>query len=271
MMTLIAWLVAAPAAAQDLELPAASPRATVSQHVGVVEIEVDYSSPGKKDRTVWGELVPYGTMWRTGANAATTLETDGAIKVGGVDVPAGKYSVFTIPGETEWTVILNKNPAASTGSYDQAQDAARVTVKPTAGGERERLTFLFADTDDDSTQLDLEWAGVRVGVPIEVATGALVEANIASYTKSASRGLVSAARYELDHGNLDEALKLVDASLAIDKTWLNTFVKADALHQKGENKAAYKLAQEALALGTGQEGFFWKDRVEKAVAEWPKK
>lgn len=261
------------ASAQELELPVLSPRAEVMQQVGLVEVTVNYSSPGKRDRTVWGELVPYGELWRTGANTATTLETTGELKVGGQTVPAGKYAVFSIPGDKEWTLILNKNPdQGGTGSYDEALDQVRVKVVPDKGAARERLTFLFSDTDEDSTVLELVWDGVRVGLPIEVDTAAAVSTGIEAYVSSASGGLARAARYRIDHGDLDGAMPLLDASIAVEETWFNTWLKADLLHQKQENKAAYKLAVRAKELGDAAgEEFFWKDRVEKALAEWKKK
>lgn len=271
-VSMAALLVSTPAFAQELALPALSPSAEVSQQVGVVDLTVSYSSPGKRGRTVWGELVPYGEMWRTGANMATTLEVTGDVKVGGKDVPAGKYAVFTIPGENEWTVVLNKNPnQGGTGKYDEALDLVRVKVKPEAGADRERLTFLFSDTDADSTRLDLEWAGVRVGVPVEVDTAGMVNANIERYTGSVGDGLADAARYRAEHGDLAAALTLIDASMALEQTWYNTWLKADFLHQQGEAKSAYKYALTAKELGDASESFFWKARVEKALAEWKKK
>lgn len=262
-----------PASAQELELPALSPRAEVKQQVGIVEVTVNYASPGKRDRNVWGELVPYDQLWRTGANAATTLETTGPLKVGGAEVPPGKYAVFSIPGKDEWTLILNKNPnQGGTGAYDQALDVVRVKVKPAEAPQRERMTFLFSDTTDQGTRLDLEWAGLRVGLPIEVDTASMVTKGIDSYVSGASGSLASAARYRAEHGDLPGALKLIDASLAIEESWYNTWLKADLLHQKAEHKTAYKLAQRAQELGLAAgEGFFWKDRVEKALAEWKKK
>ncbi len=266
-------LALGPANAQELALPAASPRATVSQQVGVVELTVDYASPGKKDRTIWGELVPYDELWRTGANAATTLETTGDLVVGGTPVPAGKYAIFSIPGKDEWTLILNKNPnQGGTADYDQALDLVRVKAKPEEAPARERLTFLFSDTTDDATRLDLEWAGLRVSLPVTVDTAGQVAKSIDAYVEGASGTLASAARYKAEHADLPGALELVDASLALEETWYNTWIKADILHQQGQHKAAYALAQKAMELGNAAgDGFFWKARVEKALAEWKKK
>lgn len=266
-------LLSSIALAQSLPLPAASPHAAVSQQIGVVDVTVDWSSPAAKGRNIWGELVPYDKLWRTGANGATTLATTGDITIGGTAVPAGTYAVFTIPGKDEWTLILNKNATQSgTSQYDQALDAVRVQVKPVDAPARERLTFLFSDTTEKGATLDLEWAGVRVGLPISVDTAGMVAKRIERYTVDSADGLADAARYKADNGDLAGARELIDASVAIDAAWYNIWLKADILHQQGEHKAAYALAQQAMELGTAAgDGFFWKSRVEKALAEWKKK
>jgi hypothetical protein len=262
-----------PASAQELELPPLSPRAEVMQQVGIVNITVNYSSPGKRERTVWGELVPYDKLWRTGANSATTFETTGPLVLGSTEVPAGKYSLFSIPGKDEWTIILNKNfEQGGTDDYDQALDVVRLKLKSEQGPARERLTFLFSDTTEQGTRLDLEWDGVHVGIPLIVDTAGMVKKGIDAYVTDASDTLASAARYRAEHGDIAGALALIDASLSVRESWYNTWLKADLLHQKEEHKTAYKLAQRAQELGLAAgDGFFWKDRVEKALAEWKKK
>jgi hypothetical protein len=274
MNLLFALSTLSPASAEELTLPMPSPRATVSQQVGVIEVTLDYSSPAKKDRTVWGDLVPYDKLWRTGANAVTTLETSGPLVVGDATVPAGKYALFTIPGKDEWTLILNQDTEqdAMGSEYDQGKDAARVKVKPVEAPARERLTFLFSDTTDTATRLDLEWAGTRVSLPITVDTTAQVKASIDAWVEGTGGTLARAARYRGEQGDLPGALTLIDASIALEETWYNTWIKADLLHRQGSDKAAYALAQRAMELGTPDgEGFFWKARVEKALAEWKKK
>lgn len=268
------FVLASVAFSQSLTLPAPSPAASVSQAVGVVEVKVVYSSPAVKGRTVWGDLVPYDAMWRTGANAATRFETTGELTIGGSKVPAGAYALFTIPGKDSWTVILNKDVTQpGTGdTYDKALDVARLTVKAAEAPARERMTFLFSDTDEDSTRLDLEWAGLRVSVPIETDTKAAVDAQIAAYTKGSGGALARAGRYKAEAGDLAGALPLLDASRAIEVTWFNTWLKADVLHQQEKHKEAYALATQAMELGKeAGDGFFYKERVEKALAEWKKK
>ncbi|TNF37959.1 MAG: DUF2911 domain-containing protein [Deltaproteobacteria bacterium] len=267
---LAASALAQPAA---LNLPAPSPHATGSQTVGVTDISVDYSSPGVKDRKIFGGLVPFGELWRTGANAATKLTVSRDVTIAGHDVPAGTYAVFTIPTASTWTVILNKNPnQGGTRDYDQKLDLFRAEVTPTAIPRRERMTFIFSDTTDDGTRLDLEWDELRVSLPIAVKTADLTRADIDSWVAGSWRPLASAARYT--HETLKDdtrALALVDASIAVQETWYNVWTKAEILSGTKDKKTAYKLAKRAMELGEKADYFFYKDRVAKALAEWPKK
>ena len=266
--------LALPAAAQQgaPELPQASPKARAEQQVGLTEIAVTYNSPGVKGRTVFGELVPYDELWRTGANAATTLEASRDFTFGGTKVPAGSYALYTIPGKTSWTVILNKNPGANgTRGYDKANDVARATVTPTTVPARERLAFLFANTTDDATRLDLEWDTVRVSVPVTVDTKAQASANIDKAVADAWRPHFASARYLLDSGgNLEQAIGYIDTSIAIKPTWWNTWVKAQILAKQGKRSEAVVAAEEAQQLGKGDEIFegFFKAPVAEAIADW---
>jgi hypothetical protein len=168
---------AAPAAGQHGMAPAGgaeqirpSPGAKVQQRVGLTDITVDYSCPGVKKRKIWGALVPYDKPWRTGANSSTKLTVSKDVTIGDKLVPAGTYSVLTIPGKKDWTFIINK--ATNIGGdidekYKQDQDVVRVTAKPKAIAHRERMTFVFADFTDDSVNLDLEWEKLRVSLPIK--------------------------------------------------------------------------------------------------------
>src|SRR5687768_3462076 len=177
--------LAAVAGAQSLEVPAPSPKARVEQRVGLTDFAVDYSSPGVKKRKIWGELVPYGTPWRTGANASTKLTASRDFTFGGQPVKAGTYAVITIPAKGAWTVILSSNLAGGAMQYDEKADVAKITVKPATIPLRERMTFLFSDFTDDRVNLDLEWEKVRVRVPITVDTKAHVMPAIESATKEA--------------------------------------------------------------------------------------
>lgn len=253
------------------ELPAASPRVRVEQEVGLTKVWVDYSSPAMNGRPIWGELVPYGQMWRTGANLNTMLHFSRDASFGGVEVPAGTYGMFTIPGEDEWTVILNeKTDAWGTGGYDEARDVARVKVKPIQALGRERLTFIFSNTTSNGTRLDLEWAGLRIAVPITIATEQHVEAEITAATQRAWVPHERSARYLLEQGrDLKRALSYVDQSIAIDANWRNLWVKARILGALGKKKEAIETAKKAKRLGDDSGAFqFYAPQMDAAIDGW---
>lgn len=262
-------LLAAPAWAQPLQLPRPSPPAKLTQEVGVTEITVEYSSPGVKGRPVWGALVPYGQLWRTGANAATKVTFARDVTVGGQPVPAGSYSLHTIPAQAAWTVILNRNPTASSREYKQAEDVARFSVTPQAIPHRERLAFVFANMTDDGATLDLEWEKLRVSIPIKVATAAQAMASIKALQDTSWRPYNAAARYLLDaKKELDLGLALVDRSIALKEDWFNVWTRAQLLMAKGKKKEARAQADRAYQLGKKADFFFFEADVKKALADW---
>jgi len=162
-LALSALLGAATAQAQDAK-PVASPPASATGKIGGADVTVKYSSPAVKGRTIWGGLVPYGQVWRAGANEATTVEFSQPVKVEGKELPAGKYAFFTVPGAKQWEVIFNKT-ANQWGAfkYDQKQDALRVTVQPRkAAAMAERLTY-----EVQPTGLVLRWENLEVPVAIK--------------------------------------------------------------------------------------------------------
>lgn len=255
------------------ELPQKSPGAQVRQEVGITTIEVIYSSPAARGRTVWGELVPFGEKWRTGANAPTRVSFEHDVSVGDKPVPAGTYTLFTIPTESTWTVVLNKDPKnEGVFAHDAAQDVARIEVPSSEGPARERLIFLFEDTTDEGTKLVLEWAGKRVAIPIAIDTKGHVKKSIDATMASAWRPLFNAGRYALDADNDPErALALFEKSIAIHASWWNHWWAAQTLQKLGRNADARQHAEKAKELGKGDAVYdraFAKD-VDKALAEWP--
>jgi hypothetical protein len=260
-------------AAAELELPRPSPFAKVSQQVGLTEITVDYSSPGVKGRKIWGAVVPYDQMWRTGANQATKITFSKDVTFAGKPVPAGTYALFTIPTKGDWTIVLNKKADQSgTGrDYKADLDLLRVQLRPKPAPFRERMTFLFSDFTDDKTTLDLEWDKLRLSIPVTMATGAEVQAAIAAAVDGTWRVYANAARYMLDtKKDYDGGLKYIDQSLAIKEDWFNVWIKASLLAAKGDYKDARVLAEKAYALGQKAEVFFLEGEVKKALADWKK-
>lgn len=254
------------------ELPAPSPKARVEQRVGLTDFAVDYSSPGVKGRQVFGALVPYDKPWRTGANAATTLTASKEFTFGDKKLPAGKYALYTIPGKASWIVALSTQlDAWGNEAWDPSKDAARITVKPTPIKSRERLTFVFSATTDDGARLELEWEKVRVAIPLAVDTKGQAMANIDKAVDEAWRPQFASARYLLESGgDLNKALTLADASIAVKPTWWNNWVRAQVLAKQGKLPDAAASAEKAQQLGTGDrvyEGFFKAD-IAKNLTNW---
>jgi hypothetical protein len=161
-----AGTAAAPASAQPAG-PRPSPKASVMQTIGTTEVTITYSRPGVKGREIWGGLVPWGKVWRAGANEATTFAVSQDVTVDGQKLPAGTYSLHVIPEKAEWTVIFNKD-AKQWGSfkYKEADDALRIRVKPEAGEMTEWLTFSVTPASPYSGTVTLAWEKLRVSFTV---------------------------------------------------------------------------------------------------------
>jgi hypothetical protein len=265
-------LAAAPAVAQQLDLPRPSPLAKVTQTVGLTDITVDYSSPAVKGRTIFGGLLPFDELWRTGANSATKITFSKDVTIDGKPVVAGSYALFTIPGKAAWTVILNKNfNQGGTREYKKELDVLRFQAKPQSIPLRERLTFVVADFTDNSANIDLEWDKTRISIPVKLATDEQAATAIKGLNDSAWRPYNAAARYLLDQKrDTDQALALVEKSIALKEDWFNLWTKAQLTAAKGKKGEAIALAEKAQTLGAKADFFFAADDVKKALAEWKK-
>jgi len=272
-LVVLVALIALPAAAQQLQLPAPSPAAKVMQTVGVTDITVDYSSPAVKGRKIWGDLVPWDKPWRAGANASTKITFSKDVTFGGKPVAAGTYSVMAHPSQKGWMISLNKELALFQGKqYDAAMDLVKVPATVSTIPARERLAYVFSNTTDTDTSLDLEWEKTRVSVPIKVDTAAHVQAALKSAAESAWRPYISAANYFAEGSkDLDAALKYADIAVAIDSNWYTNWVKAGLLAKKGDYAGARKHAQLAWDLGQNSPNFGARDAVQKALTEWKDK
>jgi DUF2911 family protein len=268
----VAMTLSRPAAAQAvIETPAPSPKARVEQRVGITDVSIDYSSPGVKGRKIWGEVVPYDKVWRAGANAPTKLTVSRDFAFGGTPVKAGSYSLFITPSKKTWTVMLNTDLTATQDAHDAKNDVARVTVTPAAlPAVRERLIYVFSDTQDDRANIDLEWERVRIRVPIAIDTRAAVSAGIEKAIAAAWQPHATAANYYFTAGDLGRALTLIDKSIAIEATWRNEWLRAQIQGKKGNKAEATASANRALALGKGDAGFEQnvQPNIVKALAGW---
>jgi tetratricopeptide (TPR) repeat protein len=236
-----------------LDLPRESQRAKVSQRVGITDITITYHRPLVKGRKVWGGLVPYGEPWRAGANENTLFQVSDPVTVEGQPLAKGTYGLHMIPGENEWIIAFSKTSTAwGSFSYDKAEDALRVTVKPKPSDFHEALTYDFDEVTPNSTTAVLRWEKLAVPFKIEVNTLDVVQRSlpvqlrgIQQYTWEAWE---EAATYILDHkGNLENALKDANNSIQVEERFENLMTKArilDGLARKEEAAAARNKAME---------------------------
>ncbi|HET7506376.1 MAG TPA: DUF2911 domain-containing protein [Kofleriaceae bacterium] len=240
-----------------LKLPEQSPAATVSQTVGLTEITVVYHRPAVNGRPIWGKLVPYGETWRAGANENTTIAFSSDVKIGGKPLKAGTYGLHMLPTAKDWTIMFS-TATASWGSftYDQKEDALRVTVTPkTVAGSEERLLYKFDDPGETRTTLVLAWEKLEVPIAIEVDTPKVVMANVRQQLRGPAgfswEGYAQAGEYWLKHGGpLDEALKFADRSIQMKESYLNLVLKAAILEKQGKAKEAAELKTKAQTVAT---------------------
>lgn len=246
--------------AKKLEFPQPSPLASVKDRVGVTAVTVDYSRPSVRERKIFGGLVPYGEVWRTGANAATKITFSTDVKLGGSVVPAGSYALFTIPGQTEWAVILSKVVDDQWGSYayDKKDDQARVKVKPVATAEPlETMTIGLQDVRAGKANLVIAWEKTKVSIEIDTDLVAKLKPQIeAAMAGSGEKPYFAAAMFYYEN----------DLDMALAKTWIEAaagqqpdavwiiYRKGLILKKAGDKEGAMAAAKQARELASKAEG-----------------
>jgi hypothetical protein len=251
-LSAIGCLLLLSASAQTFRTPSPSVPQFIRQDFGLSAIELSYSRPGVKGRKIFGDLVPFGKVWRTGANQATTLTFGDTVTIGGVAIAPGKYGLLTIPGADEWTFIITRqtdvtNPAA----YKQDQDIVRAHATPhQLPFSVETFTIEFSNITSNSCNLDLLWENVAVGIPVSTNTDAKVMSQIAGTMEKDNRPYYQAAFYYLENGkDLNKALEWFDKAIAQDPTaYFAVYQKARCLAKLGRKQDAITTAQKSMDL-----------------------
>lgn len=245
--------------AKKIDFPLPSSSATVKERVGVTDVSVEYSRPNIRDRKIFGGLVPYGQVWRTGANAATKITFGTDVKLGGVAVPAGSYALFSIPGETEWTVILSK-VVEEWGSYayNQKDDQARIKVKPVAMSEPlETMTISVQDIRGGKANLVIAWDKTKVPVELDTDLVAKLKPQIeAVMAGSGEKPYFAAAMFYYENDldmNLAKTWIVEAAKKQPDAVWI-VYRKGLILKKAGDKDGAMAAAKQALELASKAEG-----------------
>jgi hypothetical protein len=242
-----------------VDVPRGSQHAVVMQRIGITNITINYHRPLVNKRKVWGGLVPFGQVWRAGANENTTIEFTDAVTVEGQPLAKGLYGLHMLPGENEWTVIFSRmNAAWGSFSYDQKEDALRVTVKPQPSEMHEAVTYDFDDPKSDAVTVTLRWEKLAAPFKIGVNTHEIVTESLHHQLRGLAQytfeGWDDSANYFLaEKYNLEEALKYSDRSIGVEERFDNLMTKAsilDTLDRKTDAEAARK---RALPLASAQQ------------------
>ena len=233
--------------------PQLSPSATVSQVIGTTQVELSYHRPAVRGRQIWGALVPFGQVWRLGANEATTIRFSDSVTIADKKVPAGTYALFAIPGAERWTLILNRRAKQSGAwEYDPQQDILRFEVKPKAVPLTEWLSFEIYPAGHGTAYVDLYWEKVRVSFLVEVDVDERVTALMRKAMSARPRDwklFSDAAQYCAEQEiHMGEALGWIDKSLKLNTNPQNIQVKAQLLHVTGKETEALQLLEKALQL-----------------------
>ncbi len=294
--------ISALAQAPAVRAPRPSQKASVMQTIGVTDVTITYSRPGVKGRKIWGDppaelaagtatldnqntrpkdmvIVPYGHVWRTGANEATQFEVTDEVLINGQKLPAGSYSLHTIPGKDEWTIVFN-GTANQWGSfnYDEKKDTLRVKAKPeSVTDNQEWLMYSFDPVTDNSAQVNIRWEKLRVPFTVEVKdvkalTLTKMRVAVAAAKPDDWRTPLQAANYVfLSEDKMDptEAIGWLEQSIKVKETFGNLYSKARLLAAQGKTQEAIAIGEKALVLG--KEAKANTADLEKRLGEWKAK
>ena len=255
----------------QLKTPAPSPTQTIKQDFGLSSIELSYSRPGMKGRKIFGDLVPFGKVWRTGANSASTLTFGEDVTIGGKKVVAGKYGLLTIPEKNTWTIIITKQlDVTSPAAYKPDQDVVRVMAEPMKMGDvMETFTMQFANIKPGSCDLQLMWEKTAVSLPVTTDVETKVMAQIDQQMNKDNHPYYNAALYYMENGkDLNQALAWFDKAVELQPTafWIH-HQRANALAKLGKKDEAKMAAEKSKALAIEQKNDDYVKLNEKLIAE----
>jgi len=246
-----------------LDLPLQSQHAVVTQCIGLTDITINYHRPLVNGRQVWGKLVPYGQVWRAGANENTTITFTDPVTIEGQALDKGAYGLHMIPGESQWTVIFSKMSTAwGSFSYKQDEDALRVTVKSQPAEFHDALTYDFDDVKPDSAVVTLSWEKIAVPFKVAVNVSDVVEASLHHQMRGLNQYYWDtwddAAGYFLAaKTNLDEALKDEDQSIQVEERFDNLMNKSRILDAMGRKDASTEFRNKALEKASALQLYFY--------------
>jgi Protein of unknown function (DUF2911) len=256
--------------ATELNLPRISQHGVTTQTIGISTVSIDYSRPLAGTREVWGKTVPYGKVWRSGANENTTITFSDDVTIEGKPLPAGTYGLHMIPDKDQWTIIFSKNSTSwGSFSYDEKEDSLRVTVKPATDQAFDTLTYTFDDVKPDSALATLRWEKLAVPFRVSVDVKAVTLKSIRNQLRSVGgftwAGYDEAANWCLDNNyNLEEALKWEDTSIQNEDRFENLETKSRILDAMGKKDEAAKTLSAAFAKASATQLYVYARSLQRA-------
>lgn len=240
--------------AQTLTTPQPSTTQTIKQNFALAAIELSYSRPNIKGRSVIGNLVPFGKVWRTGANGATTLTFGDDVTIGDKKIPAGKYGLLSIPDKENWTLIITKQTdVTSAAAYKETEDVVRVNVKPMITANKvETFTIQFANVKSNTCELQLMWENTAVTLPISTDVDAKVMSQINNIMTKDNLPYFNAAMYYMENGkDLNQALSWFNKGIEQNPDAFYMYhQKANCLAKLGKKQEAITTATKSIELAT---------------------
>lgn len=253
-----------------LDLPRQSQHAVVEQRIGITDITINYHRPLANGRRIWGGVVPYGQVWRAGANENTTISFSDPVTIEGKPLDKGTYGLHMIPGETEWTVIFSKmSNAWGSFTYDEKEDALRVTVKPQATEAHDALTYDFDQLKTDSAVATMRWDKIAVPFTVAVNVNQIVQESLHKQLRGLSQytweGWDDAATYLVDNKvGLDDALKYEDESIKNEERFDNLLTKSRILDAMGRKDEAKSTLDKGLTMANSQQLYAYGRQLQRA-------
>ncbi len=259
------------AEAQTLTTPQSSTTQTIKQNFGLSSIELTYSRPGVKGRKIFGDLVPFGKLWRTGANSANIITFGDTVFINGTKIAPGKYGLFSIPDKSSWTLVVSKQlNVTSPEAYKQDQDVVKVDVKPMNLNEKmETLTMQFANINPGSCDLQIMWENTAVTLPITTDTEGKMKAQIDQMMKMDNRPYYNAAMYYVNNGKeFNQALVWLNKAIELEPDVLrNHYQRANVLAKMGKKEEAKTAAKKGIELAKAQKNEDFLKMNETLLAE----
>lgn len=261
----------------QIKTPAPSPSAKLEQTIGLTEISIDYSRPAMRGRAIYGDLVPYGKLWRTGANMRTKFKTSTDLTIEGQELKKGTYAILTVPNKDSWEVIFYTEYKAggAPATLDESKVAAKVSAKVhTMSSDMENFTFGFSDLADGSSgTLNIMWEKTKIALKIETPTDAIATKSIEKVMAgpSANDYYGAASYYRSTGKDLNQALEWVSKAVEMnpDAFWMSrqkSLIQADL----GDKKGAIATAQTSMAVAEKAGNADYVKMNKESIAEWSK-